>query len=296
MSMQVPERLSQHAFGLDFAAAPIHPSSQPGDLRSTVALPANETLFDIVAHLLGLGVDMKDRSVDLNALEGARIASAKSFDEFAACVRVATATRTTRSLDTVVGRGGVAHHAAQASPLQPPLQVIVMAAGGVQETRVAMRPLDEPERTASNSQWVQRVKHRHARGIQRGECRRQARLAYVAHHGVEQVDDAPHAGGQGIGRQRHVLLASAAHDAFPGGRLVVVIDQGLYQELIAQQAPVEHLVAFGRRAHVRVALLANDRFALLLSHDEPRGLDVELLGRLEADALGSMPHAGQTRS
>jgi hypothetical protein len=65
-----------------------------------------------------------------------------------------------------------------------------------------------------------------------------------------------------------------------------VIDEGLDEQIVSEDAAVEHLVPLARGHDVLVTLLTGDRFAAHLPDDEVRGDDVELLGGLETDALG----------
>jgi hypothetical protein len=132
---------------------------------------------------------VEDPRVDLEPLHGARVAATKRLDESAPAVRVApTATAARVLLDAVVGGRSVAHHAAERAPLEELLQVRGVCARRVEKARVAVVPLDEPERAAPNAERVERIEHRHARGVERGEARRQARLADVAHDRVGQID------------------------------------------------------------------------------------------------------------
>src|SRR4029077_13909426 len=101
-----------------------------------VALPPLEALLDALAEALGLGVDVKDLRVELQTLDGARVAATKSFDQAAPAVCVApAATAAGVFLDAVVGGRAVAHHAAERAALKELLQVVGVRARGVQEAR-----------------------------------------------------------------------------------------------------------------------------------------------------------------
>src|SRR5690606_9600507 len=94
--------------------------------------------------------------------------------------------------------------------------------------------LDEPERTALDAERMGRVEHGDARGVERGEGRRQALVTHVTYDGLEEIDELTDGRGERIGGQRHTLLASVARHAFPGHRILVVVNQGLHDKLVPQ--------------------------------------------------------------
>src|SRR5262249_38451210 len=81
-------------------------------------------------------------------------------------------------------------HAAERAPLEELLQVFGVGARRVEKARVAVVAFDQPESAALDAERVAGIKHRHTRGVERGEARPEARLTDVAHDGIEQIDHA----------------------------------------------------------------------------------------------------------
>jgi hypothetical protein len=156
---------------------------------------------------------------------------------------------------------------------------------------------------------MKRVEHGHTRGVERGEARRQAAVTDVPHDRVEQIDHSTDRGGDRVGGEGDVLLPGVAIHAFPGHCVVVVVDERLHEQLVAEDAAVEHFVALVRRHDVLVAPGTGACLELRLQHDELRRSNVELLGRgLDADARdldvtvrarelvgGDLSHVGHAR-
>ncbi len=66
--------------------------------------------------------------------------------------------------------------------------------------------------------------------------------------------------------------AGVSLHALPGHRVLVVVDEGLHEQLVAEDAAVEDLVALVGGHDVLVALGAGARLELRLRHDELRRL------------------------
>jgi hypothetical protein len=159
-----------------------------------------------------------------------------------------------------------------------------MRARRVEEARIAVVPVDEPQSGILDAKRVKPIENRHAGGVERGKPRRQAGLANMAHDRVEQIDDLPDGRRQRVGRERNALCSRVSLHSFPRDRILVVVHERLHEELVAEQSPIDDLVRLGR-AHDVVTPRAGARLDLRLRRDELRRLDVELLrSGLDADA------------
>src|SRR5262249_52412437 len=155
------------------------PCAEIVDQGCALLLPSCKPLLDRFAQALGLCVDVEDGAVDRKTLDGALVAAAKRLDELSPTMGIAPSAPAPRALDAVVGRRPVAHDTLERPPDQQLFEMIVVPGGSVEETGVAMRAFDEPERAASNAQRVGPVEHRHARRVESGVLRRQACLPEV---------------------------------------------------------------------------------------------------------------------
>jgi hypothetical protein len=193
LPVQVAEGLAEQAFWLDIGSAQIDPGAQLSDERCAELLASCEALCEALDEALRFGIHVEDRRVEAQPFYGSRVACAKRLDQLAAAVRVAPSTASAGALDAVVGGRTVAHHAAEASAIEQFLEVVVVAAGGVEEAGVAMSPFDEPERAAADAEGVRGVEHGNACGIERRERGRKAGFPDMADDRVEQVDDTANA-------------------------------------------------------------------------------------------------------
>ena len=225
-----------------------------------------------LAKPLGFSVDVEDRGIDVEAARRPRIAEAQRFDELAPRVGVAASARAAGALHAVVGRRAVAHHAAQLASSEQVVDVVGVPRRRVDEARISMVPLDEPERGCPDPERVQGVEERHAGRVERGEVGAERALHDVGGDGIEEIDDAAGARGEGVGGERDALLSRRALHALPGDGVVVVVDDRLDEQLVAEDAAIEHLVLLGRGVRVLVAVLAGARLALNLADHELGGL------------------------
>src|SRR3972149_3237848 len=129
--MQIAERLSERALGLDVRTTHLHPCPKFLDKRCAVALSSREALLDTLAAAFGLRIDVEDRGVDLHALDGASVSATQRFDELAPRVGIAATAPAPSALDTIVGCRAVAHHAAEGASRQQLFEMIVVAAGRI---------------------------------------------------------------------------------------------------------------------------------------------------------------------
>jgi len=98
--MEVSERLAEGGLGLDVAPALIKPVAQLVRDGRAVAQAPLEALLEALTQTLGLGVDVEDLGVELEAFDGAGVATPERIDQTAPAVRVASASATAREPST----------------------------------------------------------------------------------------------------------------------------------------------------------------------------------------------------
>jgi hypothetical protein len=125
--------------------------------------------------------------------------------------------------------------------------VVGVPGGGDEEERVAVVAREAPERAGADAARVLVVEHAIRRRVEGDVLRREHLRGDVRDDRIEEVDEATDGARERVGRERHALLPRHAGHAVPGDRVVEVIDARLHQELVAQLAAVEHLVAARRR-------------------------------------------------
>ena len=105
----------------------------PLDDGSALTSASREPLCEVVSGTQGLGIDVKQGCIELNAVNRASVAAANRGDELASSVRVAASALSASPLDAVIRGGAVAHHALQLSPSEESFNVIVVPGRCVDE-------------------------------------------------------------------------------------------------------------------------------------------------------------------
>jgi hypothetical protein len=161
------------------------------------------------------------------------------------------------------------------------LEVMRMAALGVQEVRVTVVALQEPQRAGAQAERVLDVEHGDRGCIQPEVARTQCAMGDVGDDRIQQVDRSATRRSERVRRQRHAVRPCVALHAFPGHAVSVMVDERLHDQLVAEHAAVDDFVRSRCVDDVLVTALASNDLGSLLDHDEAGGSQLELLALLD---------------